>query len=445
MAPSVVELATAHRSGRTSVVGTARATLDRIAAVEPRLHCFAHVDPDAVLARAEALDAVPPAARGPLHGVPVGIKDVIDTVDAPTSYGSPIHAGHRPDRDAVAVARLRAAGALLVGKTVTTEFALATPGPTRNPHDPDRTPGGSSSGSAAAVAAGLLPLALATQTAGSTVRPAAFCGVVGVKPTFGRVPFDGVRRSAEHLDTLGVIARDVAGARVALAVMAGEAVEVPGAPGTGPLRLGWWPGADPAGLAAMDRDARAVLEAAVAALRGRDDVELVAVELPGWFGDLVAAQRALMRHEVWHALTVERTSHPGLLSGRLREYLAAGPDPGGADAALALARRGRRALAAAAGGLDAVLTPAVVGEAPDRSSTGDALLCRTWTLLGGPAVAVPGLHGPAGLPLGVQLVGATGTDAAVLGAAERLAPMLAGIDRDVSGVERSDGADRTGR
>ena len=422
--PRAREIADAHRRGLTTVVATAEATLARIAAVEAELRCFAHLDPDAVMLRARELDELPEAARGPLHGVPVGVKDIIDTADSPTGYGSAIYAGHRPAGDAVAVARLRDAGALIVGKTVTTEFALFAPGPTRNPHAPSRTPGGSSSGSAAAVAAGLLPLALATQTAGSTVRPASFCGVVGAKPSFGRVPFVGAKHCAENLDTLGVMALDGSDARTTLAVMAGEPVTDDPAQDARPLRLGWWPGVAPA---RMDADARAVLDGALAGLGDRPGIQLVPIEFPDWFSDLIDAQQILMRHEVWRALEVERTVHADLLSPGLRAYLEAGPDAEGAARALALAARGRAELAAASVGLDAVLTPAVVGEAPDLATTGDPVFCRTWTLLGVPAVAVPGLRGPTGLPLGVQLVGPSGTDDTVLRAVDVLAPLLAGL------------------
>lgn len=420
--PTARRLAEDHRAGRATVLATARRTLDRLAEVEPEVRAFAHVDDAAVLRRARELDAVPPHLRGPLHGVPVAIKDVIDTADLPTAYGSPIHAGHLPARDAEVVARLRAAGALVVGKTVTAEFALLTPGPTRNPHDPTRTPGGSSSGSAAAVAAGVVPLALGTQTAGSTVRPASYCGVVGLKPTFGLVPTRGVRACAPDLDTVGVLAVDAADARLALDVLGGRSsgrADAP--PPSRPLRLGWWPGAAPA---AMEPAPRAIVADAVAALDATGEVSVTEVRLPAWFGDLIAAQRALMRHQVWHALAEERTRHLELLSPALRERLAQGPDEAGADAARRLAASALPALGAALAGLDALLTPSVTGEAPADGTTGDPDLCRTWTLLGVPAVAVPGLRGPTGLPLGVQVVAHRGDDDGALRAAERLAPLL---------------------
>jgi len=420
--PRARELVAAVRRGERSVVDTAAATLERIAAVDPSLRAFVHMDAEAVLARARELDARGPS--GPLHGVPVALKDIIETADLPTGYGSPIYDGHRPTADAAVVARLRAAGALIVGKTVSTEFALFSPGPTRNPHDPSRTPGGSSSGSAAAVAAGLVPLALGTQTAGSIVRPASFCGVYGAKPTFASVPFDGVKVCSGSLDTLGVLALDVEDAALALSVMTGAPLDVRGAMadlGRRPLRLGWWPGA---GSARMEEDAAAVVADARQRLSRRDDVDLVDVHLPEWFGELIEDQQALMRTEAHAALKFERTEHPQLLSPELRDYLAPGPDADGAARALRRVHEGRAALSAAVLGLDGLLTPSVVGEAPDVSGTGDPVFCRTWTLLGVPSVAVPGLVGPAGLPLGVQVVGPHDADLAVLAAAGRLGALL---------------------
>ena len=415
--PRARDIAAASRRGDVTVVSTAEATLARIAAVDPTLEAFVAVDAEAVLARARELDATEPV--GPLHGVPVALKDIIDTADLPTAYGSPIYAQHRPTSDAVVVERLHAAGALIVGKTVTTEFALFEPGPTRNPHDHARTPGGSSSGSAAAVAAGLVPLALGTQTAGSVVRPASFCGVVGAKPTFGLVPFSGVKVCSPSLDTLGVFATDIDDAALALEVMAGVDLELGTEAPAGPLRLGWWAGATP-----MDAPAGEVVASAVSMLRARGDVEIVDVALPDWFAELVADQSALMHAEAREALAPEHRDHADRLSASLRGMLDAEPDHVAARRALERRPDAQRALAEALGGLDGLLTPSVLGEAPARTSTGDPVLCRTWTLIGAPAIAMPGLTGPSGLPLGVQVVGPVGADLELLRAARRLGPML---------------------
>lgn len=394
--------------------------LERIEAREPALHAWTHYDAERALARAGTLDAVPAEERGALHGLPVGIKDIIDTGDLPTTYGSPRYVGHRPRRDAIAVARLRAAGAVVVGKTVSTEFALFEPAATVNPHDPTRTPGGSSSGSAAAVGAGTLPLALGTQTAGSVVRPASFCGVVGAKPTFGAVPTDGVRPCAPSLDTVGVLASDVEAAATALGVLADDpdafrVAELGERPKVGLCRTPWWDALDPA--------AARVIE--LAAERLARDVDVVEVALPAGFDGLVAAQQAIMGTETLRALSDERARGEERLSDRLRAYL---DDSRGLvddyQDALALAARCRQALPGVFVGVDVLLAPSVLGEAPPLDTTGDPLLCRAWTLLGAPTVAVPGLTGPTGLPLGVQVVAPLGRDELGLGGAARVGALL---------------------
>src|SRR5512145_1315845 len=204
------ELAAWLRSRQLRAVDVLEAVLGRITAREPAIHAWAFLDPERARHQAQALDAGP--VRGPLHGLPIGVKDLMDTADMPTAYGSPIYAGHRPAWDAAVVAAARAAGAIVVGKTVTTEFATFTPAATVNPHDFEHTPGGSSSGSAAAVADGMVPLAFGTQTVGSIIRPASFCGVVGYKPTFGTLSRAGMKMGCDTLDTAGVIARSVADA-----------------------------------------------------------------------------------------------------------------------------------------------------------------------------------------------------------------------------------------
>ena len=214
---SGVDIAARIARGELTCEAVARACLARIAEREPVLHAWAFIDEELVLAAAQRLDAA--RERGPLHGVPVGIKDIIDTADMPTQMGSPIYAGYRPAADAACVGLLRAAGALIAGKTVTAEFAGSHPGPTTNPHDPARTPGGSSSGSAAAVAAGMIPIALGTQTGGSVHRPASYCGIVGFKPTRALVNRGGVKPAAEKLDVVGILARDLDDVRLAFAAL----------------------------------------------------------------------------------------------------------------------------------------------------------------------------------------------------------------------------------
>jgi Asp-tRNA(Asn)/Glu-tRNA(Gln) amidotransferase A subunit family amidase len=409
-------------AGERSAVEVVRTCLERIAEVEDDLQAWAHLDPDLALDRAAELDRLPADERGPLHGVPVGVKDILDTADQPTSYGSPIYEGARPARDATAVARLRAAGAVVVGKTVTTEFALFHPGPTRNPHDPARIPGGSSSGSAAAVAAGCVPVAVGTQTAGSVVRPAAFCGVVGVKPTVKAVPTDGVRPCSHTLDTVGTFGRTVGDAALALGVTAGDVdrfrpADVGDRPRLGFVRTPQWD--------LLDGQVRATIEAGVERLAR--DAEVVELELPASFAGLVDAQLTIMGVEAARLLGNERREHADQLSDQLRAYLDEGATLGpGYEAALTLRARCRGQLAEVFAGFDAAIAPAVLDEAPPRASTGDPVLCRMWTLLGTPAVAVPGLTGRHGLPLGLQVVAAPGSDGAALGVAAWAAASLAG-------------------
>jgi Asp-tRNA(Asn)/Glu-tRNA(Gln) amidotransferase A subunit family amidase len=375
------------------------ACLERIAEREPVVRAWAHLDPDAAITQARERDGQ--ERRGPLHGLPVGVKDVIDTADMPTAYGSPIYAGQRPARDADCVAWLRGAGAVVLGKTVTTEFATYAPPATVNPLDPARTPGGSSSGSAAAVADGMVALALGTQTAGSVIRPASFCGIAGFKPAHGWRSTAGIKRLSERLDTLGLLARSVADT----ALLGGWAVPPPREPRLAFARTPWWDRLEPAG-----RDA---LEQAAARLGAAE------IELPPEFAGLAPAQETVMAFDVARNLEPEWREHRDELSDALRDYVerARAVEPADAEAAVALSDRGRAALPGVLAGFDALLVPGAFGEAPLRTEghTGDPLLCRAWTLLGVPAISVPGMVGPAGMPIGVQLVGVD--EAALLGAA----------------------------
>jgi Asp-tRNA(Asn)/Glu-tRNA(Gln) amidotransferase A subunit family amidase len=409
---SATAAAEAIRAGEVSSETLVRACLERIAEREHTVHAWAHIDQELALAQARARDAEAPA--GPLHGVPVGVKDLIDTADQPTAYGSPIYADRRPGPDAECVIRLRSAGAVILGKTVTTEFALFHPGPTTNPHDPARTPGGSSSGSAAAVADRMVPLALGTQTAASIIRPAAFCGVFGLKPTYGAVPTGGVKVLSPSLDTIGAFARDAADLAVALAVLSDQRVVLT----PEPPRVAW--------VRTFEWDLAAVeTRRALEALAG--ELALPEVVLPDDFAELVAAQTAIMEAEVAHHLAPERQEHGDQLSAKLHTVLASGDKVTDErlHAAHELARRCRAQVPGLFGDADVLLAPCVIGEAPvGVGATGDPLFCRIWTLLGTPTVAVPGLRGPAGLPLGVQVVAPSGDDALAIGAAQWLARQL---------------------
>ncbi|MHB8766344.1 MAG: amidase [Deferrisomatales bacterium] len=411
---TAMEAVAAVATGEVTAESLVRACLARIAEREPAVGAWEHLDPEGALARARELDRGP--SRGPLHGVPVGVKDIFDTADLPTAYGSPIYRGHRPAWDAASVALLRGAGAVALGKTVTTEFAFYHPGVTRNPRDPAHTPGGSSSGSAAAVADLMVPLALGTQTAGSVIRPASFCGVVGFKPTFGWVSRAGVKPLAEGLDTLGGFARSVEDVALLASVLAVRpALRLGPIPG-GPPRIGRcrtheWDRADPATAAAWEEAGRRFAAAGAVVSE---------VTLPEAFRGLADAQKAIMAFEAARALAFEAREHRGRLSPELLALLDAGAegDPALYDAARALAGECRARLSEVLGDCDALLVPSAVGEAPrGLGATGDPLFNRVWTLLGGPCVNLPGLTGPGGLPVGVQLVGRPGDDARVLAAA----------------------------
>ena len=407
--------------GRLTAEALTRACLERIAEREAVVGAWHYLDPDRAIAEARQRDRA--SRRGPLHGVPIGVKDVMDTHDMPTEYGSPIYRGHRPAADAACVALARAAGAVAIGKTVTTEFATFTPGKTANPHNLAHTPGGSSSGSAAAVADGMVPLAFGTQTAGSVIRPASFCGVVGYKPSFGTISRAGVKPLADSLDTVGIMARDVADAALFAAVLSdrpelrlGEAMAP--SPRVGVYRTAEWRHAEPATVAA--------LEDAVARFR-RAGAATVEVVVPPEHEGLVEAQKIVMDHETARCLAFEHGTRPHDLSPALRERIAAGlaHSAEAYDAARHVVTRARTALPAFFADFDVILAPAAPGEAPkglDR--TGDPIFNRTWTILHLPCVTVPGRRGAAGLPVGVQLIGRVGDDARTLQAAAFLERIL---------------------
>ena len=389
-----------------------RSCLERIEERDADVQAWQCLDEERTLEEARERDGEAP--RSPLHGVPFGVKDLIDTADLPTAYGSPIYAGHRPRADAACVTRLRAAGAIVLGKTTTTEFATYHPSKTRNPHDLSRTPGGSSSGSAAAVAAGMAPLALGTQTAGSIIRPASFCGVFGFKPSYGTVPREGVWMLSDRLDTIGALAADVDGLAPAIATMAGSDLgiqEPDGAPRVGLYRTEHW--------GDCDADGRAAIEAAAARFAAAG-AEVEEVSLTPSFGDLAGAQETIMAADVAHSLSREYERHREQLSSELGGLIEQGRATAreSYDDALALADRCLPELEATLADLDVLLTPGVKGEAPSGlAATGDPLFCRAWSLLGVPVVLVPGMTGESGMPIGVQLIAARGADALLLGVA----------------------------
>jgi len=387
--------------GQRTVEDVVRVRLTAVNESESGVGAWAFIDHREAIAQARRKDATGPC--GSLHGVTVGLKDIIDTKDMPTSYGSRAFLRHVPNVDAEVTKRLKSAGALVLGKTVTTEFALWEPGKTRNPLNLMRTPGGSSSGSAAAVAAGMVCAAVGTQTGGSVVRPAAFCGVFGFKPTYGILDYRGVWCISPTLDTLGLFATDIDTIRLVFdQLLVGNEGLKPCCPGRSPrigfARTAHWSETEPYTRTALEGAARALV---------RQGIEVVDVTLPKDFPGLIEAHKVIMDAEAAHALAGEAVNHGDLLSQSTHNVIARG------NTVTALAYQRALKLAVICklqsqllfAHCDALLTPAVAGEAPNYKETGDPLFCRTWTLLGCPALNVPGLYGPSGLPVGVQLVG----------------------------------------
>jgi len=379
-----------------------RALLTQIDAREADIGAWAWLDHAHALMQARTLDAG--TVQGSLHGLPVGIKDVIDTADMPTEYNSPIYAGHRPPKDAEVVRRLRSVGAILMGKTVTTEFAFMAPGRTRNPHDLRCTPGGSSSGSAAAVAAGMVPVALTTQTGGSTIRPAAFCGVIGYKPAFGRYPTAGLKYLAPSLDTIGLHAQDLNVLARVSAVLAAEAAPVDTGPGTASLRFA---------VARTHRHAEAEPQAlqrldAIAGAMAAAGAQVRELPWPELLTEIDPLHRVIMASEVARSFAHEWANARDGLSADLRQFIQAGLGYSATQVGVARARvtQARHLLANLLHEDELVLTLAAAGEAPvGLASTGNAAFNRLWTLLGRACLAVPAGRGERGLPLAVQLIG----------------------------------------
>jgi Asp-tRNA(Asn)/Glu-tRNA(Gln) amidotransferase A subunit family amidase len=435
---SLAQAALEIREGRLKSAELVQSCLDRIAAADGEVRAWAHLDPEHAMRQAEERDSrrAQGQAVGRLHGIPVGVKDLIDTFDYPAEYGSPVYAGHRPRRDAACVAKLRAAGAVVLGKTVTTEFAYFFPGKTRNPHDPKRSPGGSSSGSAASVASRMVPGAIGTQTNGSVIRPASYCGVVGFKPTHGLIPRSGVFLLSRTLDHIGSFARTVEDAALLAEVMVGfddgdpdtRAVATPPfaqvAAETPPLppRFAFvkspvWNQAEPTTKEAFAELADALGEAAAE------------VELPAIAQEIVALHQIIMDVEMARNLYREYEQARDKLSRQLRELLERGRKHLALDyrRAVDMIEPINAVVDAVFDEYDAILTPAATGEAPvGHASTGSPIFCTLWTYLGLPAVTLPLLTGPAGLPVGVQIVGRRGNDARLLRTARWLAATLSG-------------------
>jgi amidase len=408
------EIAAAVNRGELSCEAVARACLDRIAARETDVQAWAHCDPDRVIAGARDLDRQ--GASGPLAGVPFGVKDIVDTADMPTEWGTPIHRGRQPERDAACVALSRKAGGLLLGKTVTTEFANHHPGPTRNPRDLTRTPGGSSSGSAAAVADFMVPIAIGSQTTGSTTRPASFCGVIGYRPTYGDLRLHGVMEASASVDTLGILARSVEDVALYRDVMLGVP-PVPVAAPAQPLRIGFcrahnWD--------ALDSSTRNHLEEAAKTL-ARAGAHVSDVQMPPEFAHLDEAHRWITSFEFARTFTWEIEHHwseisEKLRSGRIADGLACSLET--YMQMKALAQHCRAALDPVIADYDVLLTAAAFGEAPvGWNAFVGAPVFMMWTVLHVPSITLPVFQGPNGMPIGAQLIARRQEDRALFAGA----------------------------
>jgi Asp-tRNA(Asn)/Glu-tRNA(Gln) amidotransferase A subunit family amidase len=421
------------REGRITSVELVGDCLERIRAVDADVEAWAFLDADHALRQAKAADdwRRHGKATASLHGVPIGVKDIFDTGDMPTELGSPLWSGRTPRRDAAVVARLRSAGAVIMGKTVTTEYAYFHPGKTRNPHDPGRTPGGSSSGSAAAVAAAMIPGAIGSQTNGSVIRPAAFCGVVGFKPTHGLIPRSGALILSRTLDHVGVFARSVEDAALLAETLMGFDEEDAD---TRPLAR--QPLASTATSApplpprfafvkspAWKHVEQGTAEAFARLVEALGD-NASTVDMGASFEAAIDMHRTVMEVEMAHNLHRDYEQGRDKLSARLRQLIERGRQEKATDYLAAVTARERlcEALDPVFDEYDAILTPAAPGEAPQGlASTGNPVFCTMWTYLGVPAVTLPLLEGPSGMPLGVQLVARPGNDARLLRTAHWLA------------------------
>ena len=418
------EAAAKIAAGELTSEALVRSCLERIEDREGEVRAWIHLDPDYAIGQARRADQSGP--KGPMHGVPFGVKDVIDTAELPTEYGSEaIHKGHRPERDAACVAAMRDSGAVLMGKTVSTEFATFTPGKTRNPHNPGHTPGGSSSGSAAAVAAQMVPIAFGNQTAGSLIRPAAFCGDVGLKPSHGTVDLTGILPLEPSFDTLGYMARSVDDVAAFYGIVRGAAPApladgLGRAPRIGLCRTPYWDKAEAASRDALERAASRLSDLGA---------EVFDVALPDDFAAIPDSHRVILNAGLTKSLARQYADHRDRLSDRLRAMIEEGLsyDEATLEAADAHAKRCRLDADALFAHCDGLLSPSAPGEAPEGlGATGDPVFQTTWTLLHLPCVTVPYARGPNRLPVGVQLIAKRGADDTVLALAKWFHTRMAG-------------------
>lgn len=407
-----LDLAEAIDAGDLTPAAVLELAAEAIAEHEGAIKAFAHLDLETARVKAQRI-----RVDGGLYGLPVGLKDIIDTASMPTEYGSPVYKGHRPKADASIAVMTEAAQGIVLGKTATTEFAFLNPAPTFNPHDATRTPGGSSAGSAAAVAAGMLPLAFGTQTGGSMIRPASYCGVAAIKPSYRLLPMVGVKPFAPLLDTLGLFGARVVDVAFGLAAISGRDLRVDGedfgTPVFGITRLPFAGEVEPESVAALD--------AAIAAI-GKAGGKVVELDLPPVLAEAHEAHRIINNYEGAQSLMFEHRHHAASLSPILSAMLADGAARSIAefDQARSISNKARKAIRPVFDGIDAILTYSAPGVAPTRETTGEARYNRLFTLLGLPCVTVPFYRTGEGLPVGVQVATAFGDDKRALAAASWL-------------------------
>jgi len=420
---SATEAAARIREGKLTSEALVRSCLERIDSRESQVKAWVHLDRDFALAQARECDRS--ASRGPTHGIPFAAKDIMDTADLPTEYGSPIYKGNRPTADAACVALSRAGGGVLLGKTVTTEFASRFPlGQTTNPHNPEHTPGGSSSGSAAAVADFMVPLAFGTQTVGSVIRPAAFCGCIGYKPSYGEVSTQGVKQNTASFDTVGLFARAVEDVALFRAAVTGFAPKPLAAIPVNQLKIGFcrsmfWDRAEKYTKTFLEEAARALAKAGA---------KVSDVDLGKPFEQFETMGRRINDYEFSRSLTWERNHHWSLLSEFQRDKLAGWLNISYEQyrKAEAVLEQCRRDLADAMKDIDLLLTPSALGEAPaGLTSTGDTSfnILPTWTYT--PCITLPVFTGPSGLPVGIQLIGHRNQDHRLLEGAQAVYQVFA--------------------
>jgi Asp-tRNA(Asn)/Glu-tRNA(Gln) amidotransferase A subunit family amidase len=436
-AMNAVEAAAAIREGQMTSRELVDDCLERIDEFEEGVKAWTFLDPDHARAQADRLDALRRKGRptGPLHGLPVGIKDIFDTADMPTELGSPLYSGRRPRHDSTVVAKLREAGAVILGKTVTTEFASFQPGKTTNPHDPARTPGGSSSGSAAAVASLMCPLAVGSQTVASVVRPAAFCGIYGFKPSRGMISRAGVLCQSEALDHVGVFARNLEDiALMSESVMGFDPADPATAPPLARLPLSRVLAEDPpvaprlafAKTPVWDQAEPAMQEACgevVEALDGRAE----ALDLPAAFDRVHGLHQVIMEADIAKHFGADYDRGAAQISDGFKALIERGRDHGAVAYNRAIDAQSlcNDLLDEIFDAYDAILTPAAPGEAPiGLETTGNPVFGTIWTFSGVPAITLPICRGAAGLPMGIQLIGQKGDDARLLRTARWLVARL---------------------